>query len=115
MKMRLVGLIPLFALSVFAAPEVMAAASQNAALRTACMADAKRLCGKHLGNPKARMACMRANRSKLSAGCRAAADKRRQQLIAVCRKRLMPKLKGAGREKARASVRSCVMSEMQKR
>jgi hypothetical protein len=91
------------------------AASANAALRSACMADAKRLCGKVLRDPKARMACMRANRSKLSAPCQAAAAKRREQAIAACKKRLMPQVKGLGRDQARGKIRSCVMAEMQRR
>jgi hypothetical protein len=96
------------------APSV-APASPNAALRSACVADAKRLCGKVIGDPKARMACMRANRSKLSSRCRAAADKRRGEARAACRTRLLPKLKSQGRDKAVAAIRSCVQSEMQRR
>jgi hypothetical protein len=92
-----------------------AAAAANAAVRQACMADARRHCSKHFGNPKAVQTCMRANRNKLSAGCKAALGKRRDQLIASCKKRLMPKLKGAGMEKARASIRSCVMAQMRAR
>jgi hypothetical protein len=58
---------------------------------------------------------MRANRNKLSAPCKAAAGKRRNQALAACRKRLLPKVRGLGREQARARIRSCVMAEMQRR
>lgn len=113
MKALCIGFVLILASLLFAPPA--AAAAANAALRQACMADAKRLCSQHFGNPKARQACMQANRSKLSAGCKAAVGKRRDQLIASCKKRLMPKLKGAGMEKARASIRSCVMAQMRAR
>jgi len=113
-RMRGVSVGPLLlALALLALPATSAA--QNAAMRSACMADAKRLCGKVIGDPKARMACMRANRSKLSAGCQAAAAKRRDQALAACKKRLMPKVKGLGREQARARIRSCVVAQMQRR
>ncbi len=58
---------------------------------------------------------MRANRTKLSAGCQAALNKRRNQAIASCKKRLASKIQGLGRDKAREMVRSCVMADMQRR
>lgn len=112
MKIAAIGFLMLASAMLASAP---ASAAPNDAVRTACMADAKRLCGKVIGDPKARMACMRANRSKLSPGCQAAAGKRREAAIAACKKRLMPKLKGIGQEQARAKVRSCVMAEFQRR
>jgi hypothetical protein len=111
MRLGLIGLLLVSAL--LALPT--ATAAQNAALRSACMGDAKRLCGKVIGDPKARRACMQANRSKLSAGCQAAIEKRRSQAIASCKQRLASKIQGQGREQARDVIRSCVVAEMQRR
>lgn len=91
------------------------AAPANSVVRQACMADAQQLCSKNFGNPVAVQGCMRANRGKLSAGCTAALSKRRGEALAVCKKRLLPKVQGLGREKAVATVRSCVMAEMRRR
>lgn len=110
MSQATIGLLAVWALLAFPA----ASAAQNAALRSACMGDAKRLCGKVIGDPKARRACMQANRGKLSAGCQAALGKRREQAIASCKKRLASKIQGLGRDKARAVIRSCVMADMQR-
>jgi len=100
----------LIASPLFASPAM--AASANAAMRQACMSDAKRLCSKHFGDRAAVRKCMRSNRGKLSSGCSAAIGKRRGDAIASCKKRLMPKVRGLGREKARAAIRSCAIAEM---
>jgi hypothetical protein len=105
------GLLLIWALLMFPAES----SAQNAALRSACMGDAKRLCGTVLRDPQARRACMQANRSKLSAGCQAALGKRRNQAIASCKKRLASKIQGLGRDKAREIIRSCVVAEIQRR
>jgi hypothetical protein len=111
MRVGYVGLLLAFVVLLFPA----ASSAQNAAMRSACLADAKRLCGKVIGNPTARMACMQANRSKLSAACQAASAQRRDQAIAACQKRLMAKVQGLDRDQARERIRSCVMAEMQRR
>ena len=46
-------------------------AAPNAAVRAACMHDAKRLCAAVLGNQEARMKCMKQHRAELSPECRA--------------------------------------------
>ena len=43
--------------------------------RRACTPDAFRLCGSHIPNVEAITACMRANKSKLSAECKLVFDK----------------------------------------
>jgi len=50
----------------------MAFAAPSAAVRAACLDDAKRYCGSVIQNDEARRACMRAHADELSAGCRAA-------------------------------------------
>ena len=58
-------------LTSFAAHAVEATAEQ----RRACTPDAFRLCSSHIPNVEAITACMRANKSKLSAECKLVFDK----------------------------------------
>ena len=58
-------------LTSFAAHAVEATAEQ----RRACTPDAFRLCSSHIPNVAAITACMRANKSKLSAECKLVFDK----------------------------------------
>ena len=58
-------------LTSFAAHAVEATAEQ----RRACTPDAFRLCSNHIPNVEAITACMRANKSKLSAECKLVFDK----------------------------------------
>ncbi len=113
MKSLLMGFMAVLGAALISTPAF--AASANASMRQACMSDAMRLCSKHFGKPSAVQSCMRANRSKLSAGCTAAVGKRRGDVIAACKKRYLPKVQGLGREKAVATIRSCVSAEMRRR
>ena len=65
-------------LTSFAAHAVEATAEQ----RRACTPDAFRLCSSHIPNVEAITACMRANKSKLSAECKLVFDKPEKTTVA---------------------------------
>ena len=65
-------------LTSFAAHAVEATAEQ----RRACTPDAFRLCSAHIPNVEAITACMRANKSKLSAECKLVFDKPAKSTVA---------------------------------
>jgi hypothetical protein len=51
---------------------IAAPPAPTAAVRVACTPDAKRLCGKVIGNPEARRKCMIQHRAQFSDACKAA-------------------------------------------
>jgi hypothetical protein len=62
----------IIAISLFAPAAAMAASQPSAAVRRACIADAKRLRSSVLSQPEKRRECMKEHRMQLSEGCRTA-------------------------------------------
>jgi len=75
----MIGLRNLGIVIAFLMPSLaQAATATDAAVRSACAPDARKLCGSVISDPEARHKCMVVHRAQLSAACKAAIAKSHQ-------------------------------------